>query len=145
MRHRGEDALSVGLPEDDKAQPGRNQIGGQRLQIADERVGNLDAGTRRNSAKDRGVADTLGRTNALLFPPPQAGEGLGGGLRSNSIGERGRAPSRSSPHPSLPRLRGRVRGPILDEWFGPGGAAGGEECVALLSGFEREFGGRPEG
>src|SRR5206468_8400799 len=49
------------------------------------------------------------------------------------------------PHPSLPRLRGRVGGPTLDKWFGPGGSAVGEECVALVRGFERQFGGCPEG
>src|SRR2546430_110025 len=35
---RREDALPVGLPDVSKAQRGRDQIGGERLQIADERI-----------------------------------------------------------------------------------------------------------
>ena len=83
---RRQDALPVGLADDSEPQPGRNQIGGKGLQIADQRVGERDPGARRDRAEDGGVAASR-RRRALTASPacggrvtslsPLAGRGLG--------------------------------------------------------------------
>jgi hypothetical protein len=55
----------AGVPDEAEAQPRRNQIGGERLEIAEERILQRDPGPRRGGAERRGMAHAVVSRAAL--------------------------------------------------------------------------------
>src|SRR5258708_12630293 len=66
---RGQDALPVGLADQPEAQAGRHQIGGEGLEITDERIVDGNAGARRRRA-ERGRMTDSSATKPPTPPPP---------------------------------------------------------------------------
>src|SRR5947207_11630089 len=95
---RGQNALPVGLADQPKAQTGRHQIGGESLQIADQRIVQRNPGPRRRRPEGGTMADstTCGGKLSCSLSAPGGGEGWG---------EVGDSRALADTHLTLPSLR----------------------------------------
>src|SRR5258708_34602443 len=126
----GQGALPVGLADQPEAQAGRHQIGGEGLEITDERIVDGNAGARRRRAERGRMTDssaskplTLPRLTARTPHPPR-------------FTRRGFLPRRCVlPLPAYGERVGVRVCPSSEKRIAPGGEAGAAEGYALLARF----------